>query len=189
MNDKIKPMLAKGAPRPTGDEYPAIFDDEDYIWEHKYDGIRILPTIDGQVTHLQARSGTDKTLIFPELHIETKVPAILDSEVISAQGLSFQDSIQKRMNRKHDIENMSKLFPSKSMVFDVLEVDGENIEHYSLLSRKMILADILIPTDNAELAPFSKDGKTLWTEVLAQGLEGLVGRTPHRLYRGSPSCR
>jgi len=170
----IKPMLAEGSPK--------VFNDEAYLWEIKYDGIRLLSFINKRIDHLQARSGTDKTYTFPELRIETKVPAILDGEVVSATGLSFHDSVQKRMNRKLNIDAMVKLFPVKKAVFDVLEVDGENVEHLPLETRKEVLADIFIPTDSAELAPYSEDGVSLWDEVIAQGLEGLVGKSKQGAY-------
>ena len=178
----IKPMLAEGAPRPIGDEYPTMFRDGNYLWEQKYDGIRLLSFVNKGIDHLQARSGTNKTETFPEIRIETKRPAILDGEGVSAAGLSFQDSVQKRMNRISNIDTMKKLFPVKKVVFDILEVDGKNIEHLPLESRKEILADVFIPTDSAELAPYSEDGVSLWDEVIAQGLEGLVGKSKQGAY-------
>ncbi len=182
MSSKIKPMLAKGSPHPVGNVYPAIFKDGSHLWEIKYDGIRLLSFINKGITSLQARSGTNKTHTFPELRIETKVPAVLDGEVISAAGLSFQDSIQKRMNRKLNIDAMVKLFPVKKAVFDVLEVDGKNVEHLPLETRKEMLADIFIPTDNAELAPYTEDGVSLWNEVTNLGLEGIVGKNKQGAY-------
>ena len=178
----IKPMLAESSPRPVGDEYPAVFRDGNYIWEYKEDGIRVLSFINRGIDSLQARSGTDKTRTFPELRIETKCPATLDGEVVSATGLSFQDSIQKRMNRIHDIDSMAKLFPAKKVIFDILEVNGENIEHLPLEARKEILADIFIPTNNSELGIYSEDGAGMWRGVLAKGLEGLVGKRKDGLY-------
>ena len=168
MNEKIKPMLAEGSPQP--------FNDPSYIWEIKYDGARILSFINGSNVHLQARSGSDKTDTFPELRIETRRPAILDGEVVSATGLSFQDSIQKRINRTYDVLATAVQCPAKLVVFDCLEIDGKSVEHLPLETRKGLLAEVLIPTENTELAPFYEDGITLWTTVIENDLEGLVGK-------------
>ena len=167
----IKPMLATGAKVPTENS-------PDMLWEIKHDGIRLLPHVRRYGDHyLQARSGTDKTATFPEIHLETKVPAILDSEVVSATGLRFQDCIQKRMNRIRDIESFAKELPAKLVVFDILEVDGENIEHLSLMQRKLYLADTLIETDNVEFGSYTRDAFYLWHNVIIpQGLEGMVGK-------------
>jgi len=175
--EKIKPMLATGASVPT-------VNDPDMLWEIKHDGIRILPHVRRLGDHyLQARSGTDKTATFPELHLETKVPAILDSEVVSATGLRFQDSIQKRMNRIRNITEFAKSYPAKLIVFDILEVDGENIEHLSLLLRKQYLADTLVETDNVELGTYTEDALDLWRNVIIpQSLEGMVGKDKYSHY-------
>jgi len=166
----IKPMLAKGASVPRTN-------DPNLVWEIKHDGIRILPHVDRRNHYLQARSGTDKTETFPELHLETKLPAILDSEVVSATGLSFQDSIQRRMNRIRDIEAFAKAIPSKLVVFDILEIDGRNVEHLLLLERKSLLADVLVETDNVELGSYTEDAVGLWNNVIIpRGLEGMVGK-------------
>ena len=168
MNEKIKPMLAEGSPQP--------FNDPNYIWEIKYDGARILSFVNNSNVHLQARSGSNKTDTFPELRIETLRPAILDGEVVSATGLSFQDSIQRRINRTYDVLTAAVQYPAKLVVFDCLEIGGESIEHLPLETRKTLLAEILTPTSNVEIAPFYEDGIALWTTIIENNLEGQVGK-------------
>ncbi len=166
----IKPMLCEGALTPK-------VNDPDFVWEIKRDGIRILPFVKHNDSYLQARSGTNKTDTFPELRLETRVPAILDSEVVSATGLSFQDSIQRRMNRVRDVAYFAKILPVKLVVFDVLEVNGKNVEHLPLYERKGLLADVLIETDNVELGAYTEDALDLWNNtIIPQGLEGMVGK-------------
>ncbi len=168
----IKPMLATGASVPTEN-------DPNMIWEIKHDGIRILPHVKRRGDHhLQARSGSNKTDTFPELHIETTVPGVvLDSEVVSATGLRFQDSIQRRMNRIRGIQAYAKAIPAKLVVFDVLEINWENVEHLPLLQRKNLLAKVLIETDNVVLGTYTEDALSLWNNIIIpQGLEGMVGK-------------
>ena len=172
----IKPMLAQGASVPT--ENPA-----DMLWEIKYDGLRVLEFNRPGNLYLQARSGTNKTNTFPELQIETHKECILDSEVISATGLSFQDSVQHRMNRKRNIEEAVEKWPMMARVFDIISIDGENIEHLPLLERKGLLDDMLIQTDTVRLAAFTSNAIGLWDQVIVAGHEGMVGKRTDMPYR------
>ncbi len=174
----IKPMLASGAKVPTENN-------PDMLWEIKHDGIRLLPHVRRYGDHyLQARSGTDKTATFPEIHLETTVPGVvLDSEVVSATGLSFQDSIQRRMNRIREIQAYVKAFPVKLVVFDVLEVNWENVEHLPLIQRKELLSKVLVETDNVELGLYTTDALSLWNnQIIPEGLEGMVGKDKYGSY-------
>ncbi len=173
--DKIKPMLAEGADAPTANN-------PDVIWEQKYDGARIIAFKDGTSQYLQARSGSNKTETLPEIRVETKLPAILDGEVIGANGGTFQDTVQHRINKANNIEIAKKIFPLKYMVFDVLSIDGKNVEALPLITRKELLANLLIPTETVELAPFTEDALTLWQEMVAKGLEGMVGKKKQGKY-------
>lgn len=57
--NSVNPMLAQ-----TGDE---PFDSPDYIYDLKYNGMRIVGHKDGGSARLQGRSGLDYTAQFPEL--------------------------------------------------------------------------------------------------------------------------
>ena len=159
MAKPIKPMLAKLAPRPI---------DEGYLWEEKYDGVRIV----GFPDRLQARSGTDKTHIFPEIDIRTVKPCVLDGEVICSD---FQ-AIQRRVNRKVDIKRVASEYPATYMVFDILECDGIDLRNETLLWRKRVLEEMLRPTDTVKLTPYCKKGEALFNEMLEQRKEGIVGK-------------
>ncbi len=167
----IKPMLAEQAPIPE-------VNDPGKIWEVKYDGARILPHVDRlSGYYLQARSGSNKTETFPELRLETKLPAILDGEIVGANGGSFQDTIQRRINRTREISIAAKTNPAKFVAFDLLEIDGKNIEHLPLLERKNLLSKVLVETENVEIASYTEDALDLWNNVIIPGsLEGMVGK-------------
>lgn len=168
--NKIKPMLARDGGCATNSP--------DMLWEEKYDGARIIALVSGKSVQLQARSGTDKTATFPELRLETKLPAIIDGEVISANGKSFQEGIQPRVNvsDSRKISERVKTLPAKMMVFDVLEIDGKSVENLPLLTRKELLAQTLVVTENVHLAPWTDDGEALFARAKAQQQEGIVGK-------------
>lgn len=152
------------------------FCNPDWIWERKFDGTRIIA--DTNYHTLTARSGSDKTEIFPELDISTTTSAILDGEVISADGLSFQECIQHRVNRY----SFTIDFPTKYMVFDIMEVDGEDICGLELSNRKDILSEILIPSATCQVVEYYNDGIALYKQAIDNSWEGVVGKNLRSLY-------
>ena len=168
----IEPMLAKiGDPKNMSNCF----------WERKFDGARIIAFVSGKDIKLQARSGSDKTDIFPELRIETKKNnTILDGEVVS-QDNTFS-SIQRRVNRVYDIELASQLLPVRYEVFDILEADGSSYLEESLENRKQLLEDILVNTDNTSPTKYTEDTFGLWQEAVENSWEGIIGKKKSGIY-------
>ena len=163
----VKPMLCE--------RYPSAFNQPGWIWEPKLDGIRIMAEVEGDNQRLWARSGTEKTLLFPEIKIKSSVShCIFDGEVIS--GESFQN-IQHRANRLNGIEQSSKDFPASYVVFDILMSNGISLLDSSLAIRKAILRDSLIESENVKLNDYCwEDGITLFQKMRENALEGVVGK-------------
>jgi len=163
-------MLAKLEPEP--------FNDPQYLWEIKYDGIRIITRTQQGSYLLQARSGTNKTRLFPELNLETKVPAILDGELVCySEGKPTFNNIQHRANRVKDIEVISLQYPATFEVFDILMADGQDLQKFPLEERKEILESTLIPTNNVRVAPYIKgNGIELFESIIDRKMEGIIGK-------------
>ena len=166
----IKPMLAMDSPK--------AFDSSDYIWEHKYDGVRMLAKTSDAGYELQARSGSNKTSLFRELKLQTAVPAIIDGEIVSTNG-KFND-IQHRVNRERGLEVATANYPVVYAVFDVLEVTHAGVRtelrEQPLWKRKEILAKLIIPSDNVILAPFTEKGVELFQHAVEAEEEGVIGK-------------
>lgn len=171
----IKPMLCELADKP--------FNDERHIWEIKYDGIRaVVGTKDGSYS-IQSRSGKDKTAMFPELELATKLPAILDGELVCyKEGKLVFNGIQHR-NRTRNIDLAAKEHPATYEVFDVLWADGQDLQGFPLEQRKKILAGLLIPSDNVKLGAYTNDGVKLFQYAMDNGIEGVVGKRMNGRYR------
>lgn len=168
---KIKPMLCQDAPK--------AFDDPDYLWEIKFDGARILANVNGQDYTLQARSGTDKTHLFPELEIKTVYPAVLDGELVCCTG-KFSDVLH-RINRENNIGWATQNYPVFYKVFDILMAEypgGGQVDLRSqpLFKRKEILQKILVPTTNVRLAEVFELGTLLFEHAQKHQLEGVIGK-------------
>ncbi len=172
----IKPMLCQEAAEP--------FNNPGYLWETKYDGVRALVSVDAAGHKIQARSGTDKTRLFPELVIKTRFPAILDGEIVSADG-KF-NAIQHRANRQNGILSSADRYPAIYEVFDILEVDGPqghlNLRFQPLWKRKDILEQILLPNETTKLSTYTYDGIALFKAAESAGDEGVVGKDIKQAY-------
>src|SRR5829696_2831399 len=123
----ITPMLAT-----IGTEVPR---GEGWVFEPKYDGIRILALASKGDVALFSRNGLDKTRQFPEvvealraLHVRASRPFVVDGEIVAMNDGSparFQN-LQSRMhvNDQNAIEGHLTESPAALMVFDML-VDGK----------------------------------------------------------------
>lgn len=184
----IKPMLCTLRAEP--------FNDSDYLWEVKYDGIRGITSTGGAGYSIQSRSGRDKTAMFPELNLETRVPAILDGELVCySDGKPVFRGIQRRANRVNNIPQMSRDYPATYEVFDVLMAEGHMLYHLPLEGRREMLEQILIPTDNVRVASCTEDGLGLFADAQTNAnhyrvtgeiighKEGVVGKLKNGYYR------
>lgn len=174
----IKPMLCQ--------ESPKAFDSPEWIWEKKHDGIRIIARVDASGYRLQARSGADKTRQFPELKLVTRIPALLDGEIVSLDG-KF-NGVQHR-NRESGIQLATDNYPIVYQVFDVLEIDGNSLKNEPLAQRKKLLDLNIVRSDNVQVGEATHDGVALFEEAKANSYEGIVGkRLTSRYQEGARSA-
>lgn len=108
----------------------------DWVFEPKYDGIRIIAIVMGDSVAMTTRNGHDKCRQFPEItgclrDLGKKLgrPLVLDGEVVaidaSGQPARFQD-LQGRMHLLDEaaVSDRSSNAPAAFIAFDIL-VDGE----------------------------------------------------------------
>jgi len=166
----INPMLAKLTDGTT-------FADPRYLWEIKYDGARCIAKTGGEA-RLWSRSQREMTLSFPELDIRTKLPAVLDGEIVSCDetGKSIFNQVQHRTTRENHVRWAAQEYPCIYEVFDIVEADGHDLKGLPLMDRKELLKQILIPTHNVHLAPFVEDGEKLFAEMEQKRWEGVIGK-------------
>ncbi len=155
----------------------APFDDEDWLFEIKWDGFRALATIheDGAVD-IVSRNGKDFSSRFPELRSLAKsfsgAPAVVDGEIVALDGAgksSFQ-LLQNRMGTK--APNI------KYVVFDALYAEGRDLRREPLEERKRILARIVRPKSRDVVYSEHVVGKgtELFEAASARGLEGIIAK-------------
>ena len=177
MNKPIKPQLCKLMDTP--------FDNPDWSWEMKYDGIRLVAEVIAPNYQIWSRSGREITMQFPELKFNTSMPAILDGELVcyDARGISDFQAIQHRTTRQNHIKWAIEHYPVFYEVFDVLEIGGTGMIGLPLIDRRKLLAGLVTETENVRVAKTYALGTTLFTEAETKGYEGVVGKLNTSKYK------
>ncbi len=172
----IRPMLAK-----TGDP----FDSNDYVFEVKWDGLRVLVFKNGDLLEMQNRNLRDVTLVFPELQqLKNSGQAnsmILDGEavVLGKKGTPDFGRLQNRfgVDDPKRADALSKTIPVTYVAFDLLHLNGKDMVSRPLLARKEKLKSIL--TEGPHLLygdHIEKQGKRFFKEASKRGFEGIIAK-------------
>ena len=177
----IKPMGASFGEEP--------FDDEHFIYEPKWDGVRVLIHKQGSRIEAYSRSGRAVTHKFPELEdvrraIESH-SAILDCEgiVLRDGAPAFDDFMYRdRISQAGKISRAVHTHPVTFVAFDLLYTDREHLNE-PLVERKKRLAavvdstPVLMPTLFVEA-----QGKALFEMMKERNMEGIVAKRKSSLY-------
>ncbi len=177
----LDPMLAS-----VGSEVPG----ENWTFEPKYDGIRVLAYATPTEVRLITRNGKDKAQQFPEivgalkkLASQSRRSLVLDGEIVAlidGEPARFQQ-LQGRMHVKDSrmIERLSSSTPAALILFDIL-MDGDEVlikEPWSerrarLIKRvgKRVSAQLRI-TESVQ-----DDGKKMLEKARRQGWEGIIAK-------------
>jgi len=172
VKDPVKPMLA------TLGEEP--FDDDEWLFEIKWDGYRAVAETNGNSTRLYSRNGLSFLDAYPAISNELqaiKKKMILDGEIIAVDEHGLPD-FQLLQHAAKD--------PSTAIayqVFDILELDGQDLSDLPLVERKKILLEALPKSDHIRYCDHvEKRGKEFFTVVKAQELEGVIAKRMDGLY-------
>ena len=178
----LSPMLATVA-----DDLP---NGEEWTFEPKYDGIRILAFVaDGSVS-LLSRNGNAKTAQFPEIAAALAgvsrargKPFVLDGELVAMDG-DTPARFQQLQNRMHVTDRVAIAArrgdtPVAYVVFDVLLDGDEALIHEAQHVRRAHLLQLLIPPVPHVLRvsdSLAGDATTLLAEARARGWEGVIAK-------------
>lgn len=160
------------------------FDDPDYVYELKWDGIRCLGFVDGG-TRLQSRNLKTLNEYYPDLTglhevLSAAAPCVVDGEIIALRdGKPSFLMLQKRHHarRPETIRRAVHTIPVVYMIFDLLYLRGEKITGQPLRRRRELLEESLGAADRyllTETVPGR--GKDYFAAASALGLEGVVGK-------------
>lgn len=186
----ISPMLAVTA---------EPFDSPDYFFEIKWDGERCLAFLTA-TTRLQSRNRRDITAQYPELatiHRQLRqTGVVLDGEIIALEnGQPSFFRLQSRMHASSEqrIRQGRLTNPVVYVVFDLLYAEGKPLLHLPLYQRRELLDSLLLPMDHLIISTaLPEQGRALYRQIAALGLEGIVGKeinSPYLPGKRSPTWK
>jgi bifunctional non-homologous end joining protein LigD len=171
----IEPMKAKLVDKPPASG--------DWIYELKFDGIRLIATNDGEQVSLLSRNHNDLSARFPEVVQSVKtLPAhecVLDGEVVALddEGRSSFQLLQAR-------EMEGRKSPVYFYAFDLLQLDGKSLISLPLEARKNVLEKLCAGAGDPIRYSGAIGGAAnqLLKEVERRGLEGIIGKQRNSVY-------
>jgi bifunctional non-homologous end joining protein LigD len=183
MPTTIHPMLAESIENP--------FDDQDWLFEIKWDGYRAIAFIDDSKVRLVSRNQNELTGRYPELKDMAEFvkaqTAILDGEVVAldAEGRASFSLMQQRTgfrpggHRAAAKADVSVLY----YAFDLLYLDGYDWRRMPLEERKAKLASILKTGDSLRYSDhYPAQGKALFDIARDKKLEGILAKKRNSCY-------
>ena len=188
--------------RPAADPLPPLapmmatlidepFDDDGWIFEPKWDGVRTLAVSDVDETCLFSRNGNETTKTYPELQRLHErlvaLDAVVDGEIVAiAGGRPSFERLQSRINLSNpkDIERAAKATPVSFIAFDLIYLDGKSLIAEPLERRKELLDEIVVPSELVQVSTFVEgDGRALFQAACDSNLEGIVAKKLGYPYR------
>ena len=162
------PMLAEPA--------DLVFNDQDYVFERKLDGYRILATT-GKSVKLITRKGQLYTENYPSVAKaleEITENAVLDGE-ITVENKDGKEAFQSLQNfGSGDAEHILKYY-----VFDLLYLNGHDLLEMPLVRRKEILKKLLEKQHSDKIIYHDHvvgNGKELFAQAVTKGWEGVIAK-------------
>jgi ATP-dependent DNA ligase len=182
----IAPCLPTSAPHPPSGE--------PWLHEIKHDGFRVIARKDGKQVKLYSRPGNDLTRRFP-LIVEALAGLRPQSCIIDGEAVACGDDGIASFDRIRHQHYDGSVF---LYVFDLIELNGDDLRRDPLDVRKATLASVL-----RRAAPglrlnehIEDDGPTVFAHACKLGLEGIVskrrdsgyrsGRSPHWIKSKNP---
>jgi bifunctional non-homologous end joining protein LigD len=170
---RVAPMLATLVDAP--------FHRPGWVWEEKYDGIRLVVLKEARRVRMLTRNDRDRTADFPEIAAAlAALPAptlVLDGEVVvlDRAGVSRFQLLQRHAGGAS---------PPLYVAFDCLHARGRDLTAEPLTARRAVLERELREGPRLRIARrLAPDGLAAFEEARRRGLEGVIGKDPRSPYR------
>ena len=186
--EQVKLMLATLTEKP--------FSRADWVFEIKYDGVRVIGERRGEDVKLLGRSGEDISARYPEIATALRGLAtdrvVLDGEIVAydESGRPSFSRLQKRMALSRPLEVAAAMarVPVRAVFFDCLALEGHDLRGLSLLDRKDCLARVLPPAGVAQAGGHVPElGEAFFEAASTMGLEGMIAKRGGSRYTGKRS--
>ena len=155
---------------------------DEWLLERKLDGERCVARKVGGDVRLESRTGKDLTGTYPEVSAAVAAQhsrdLLLDGEVVAYEGdqTSFT-RLQQRLGSTRPSPEQVATYPVVFCVFDLLEVDGEDLTDRPLVERRARLTRTI--RSNSALQhteAWRDDSQRRFAEACRSGWEGLIAK-------------
>jgi bifunctional non-homologous end joining protein LigD len=171
------------------------FSDDQWIFEPKLDGERVLTYRDGKSLQLFTRNHLSANAQYPDvvraLAEQKPTSYVMDGELVCMKpgtSISSFSQLQKRMHVDNPSSEQIKAAPVFYFVFDLLFLNGTDLRSKSLIERKEILKNSFSFNDHVRfLTHLEKDGILFYKKACQLGWEGLIAKRAASPYRSARS--
>ncbi len=161
---------------------------DDWLLERKFDGERCVARKAGGDVRLESRTGQDLTSTYPEVRAavvaQKSRDLLLDGEVVAFDGdqTSFT-RLQQRLGATRPSPDQVAKYPVVYCVFDLLEVDGEDLTARPLVERRSRLTRAIRPSSALQLSEaWRDDSHGRFAAACRSGWEGLIAKRADAAY-------
>jgi len=158
----------------------APFDDENWLFEIKWDGYRAIGSVINGKTDLYSRNNisfNEKYAPVSEALKDLDKNAVVDGEIVSLDEHGFS-RFQYLQNWQKDAQGELAYY-----VFDLLWLEGYDLTALPLVDRKTILRQIIPGNDVIRYSDHvEKNGKGFFEIAKKQGLEGIIAKNKNSSY-------
>lgn len=160
---------------------------ENWLYEMKYDGYRILAYLEGSEVRLMTRNSNDYTMRFQDvayslLDWASGRAMVLDGEMVitDAEGRTDFQALQNYMKNPQG-RNLTYI------VFDLLALNGEDLRGQPLTGRKAALEALMkdAPGNLHYSQHVEGNGKVCFQTACQSNMEGIVGKRADSVYSGT----
>jgi bifunctional non-homologous end joining protein LigD len=166
------------------------FSGDGWLFELKHDGFRALART-GAVQALLSRTGRSMADAFPEIPralAALRDNLVLDGELVvpDAYGRSDFEEVRRRnlLQRPRMIADAAAHRPAVLVVFDLLEVDGDDLRTLPLFERRRALHAHVAPMPGIQIIEHVEThGEALFRVIVDGDHEGIVAKRMDAPYR------
>jgi bifunctional non-homologous end joining protein LigD len=171
----------------------APFDDPDWVFEPKFDGLRVQVRFDGRALTLLSRNDKPQETVFPDVAAALRAaldrPAVLDGEVVCFDegGRTSFRALQQRFHLLDpaEVRRRAERYPASIFLFDLLWLDGRDLTGEPLSGRKRLLRGAVRWSDRVRWTEArAGEGTDLFRAACARGEEGIIGKLASSPYVG-----
>jgi len=172
----VEPMKAKLVEKPPSAG--------DWIYELKFDGIRLIAIKDGGKVSLLSRNQNELRARFPEI-VDAIENLPVDECVIDGEVVALDEEGRSSFQLLQAREMESRKSPVYFYAFDILQLDGKNLVSMPLEARKKVLENLCGGAADPRIrysGAIGGDANQLLEEVQRRGLEGIIGKLRNSVY-------